>query len=366
MRISTVIAVTFALLAAAFCPPAWADDAAVPARIRRLGGKVELDAAKRVVKVDLMNIETSDEDVAAIATLGDLAWLRLWGAGITDDSVRKLCKLPRLKNLQLLFTSMTDQGADCLAGMTGLEALDLRGCARLDDRALVPIEKLTRLSNLKLQTPGVTDAGIDHLLPLRGLTTLALEQAALGPAGLKKLAGLAKLEDLSFLECQTLSDEAVACLAPLAALKRLSLRGTPIDGSGLAHLRTAGLEKLDLSQTNTGDKALESLARASALKWLNLWCTQVGDGGLKHLAGLPKLAWLNLENTRIADAGLAHLARLGGLENLNLRQTDVTDAGLGHLKRLTGLKELSLGVTSVSDAGAAGLRAALPHCRIVR
>jgi hypothetical protein len=250
--------------------------------------------------------------------------------------------------------------------MTALETLDLRGCARLDDRALVPIEKLSRLTSLKLQTPGVTDAGIDHLLPLAGLSTLALEQAALGPAGLKKLAGLSKLEDLSFLECQTLSDEAVAQLAPLAALKRLSLRGTPIDGSSLASLRAAGLEKLDLSQTNVGDKALGPLARWTALKWLNLWCTQVGDGGLKHLAGLPKLAWLNLDNVRVSDAGLAHLAGLGSLENLNLRQTDISDAGLEHLKRLAGLKELNLGVTSVSDAGVAALRAALPHCRIVR
>jgi Leucine-rich repeat (LRR) protein len=366
MRIPLLTAVAFGVLAAGCCRPSSADQPAALARVRQLGGKVELGPSGRVVKVDLMDIQTSDQDVAAIAALGDLAWLRLWGPAITDDGVRQLRKLPRLRKLQLLFTSMTDQGADCLAGMTTLEALDLRGCARLDDRALLPLEKLSRLTSLKLQTPGVTDAGIDHLLPLAGLTALALEQAALGPAGLKKLAGLTKLEDLSFLECQTLSDEAVAQLAPLAALKRLSLRGTPIDGSSLASLRAAGLEKLDLSQTNVGDKALEPLARWTALKWLNLWCTQVGDGGLKHLAGLPKLAWLNLDNVRISDAGLARLARLGSLENLNLRQTDVSDAGLEHLKRLAGLKELNLGVTSVSDAGVAGLRAALPHCRIVR
>jgi hypothetical protein len=366
MRMSLVAAVAAGVLTAASPYASRADEAAALAKIRQLKGKVELDPAGRAVKVDLMDIQVSDQDVAAVAALGDLAWLRLWGPAITDDGVRELRHLSRLRNLQLLATNMSNQGAECLADLTGLVALDLRGCARLDDRALVPLAKLTRLTSLKLQTPGVTDAGIDHLLPLVGLTTLALEQAALGPAGLKKLAGLPKLEDLSFLECQTLSDEAVAELAPLAGLKRLSLRGTPIDGSSLASLRAAGLEKLDLSQTNVGDRALESVARWTGLKWLNLWCTQVGDGGLKHLAGLKKLAWLSLDNVRISDAGLAHLAGLGSLENLNLRQTDISDAGLEHLKRLAGLKELNLSVTSVGDAGVASLRAALPHCRIVR
>ena len=58
---------------------------AAVAKIKQLGGKTTLDAAGRVVKVDLMDIEVTDADVQLVASLPDLQWLRLWGAGITDD-----------------------------------------------------------------------------------------------------------------------------------------------------------------------------------------------------------------------------------------------------------------------------------------
>ena len=135
---------------------------AAVAKIKQLGGKTTLDAAGRVVKVDLMDIEVTDADVQLVASLPDLQWLRLWGAALptTARASEGAC---RLKTLGLLFTNITDNGLACVEDMTTLEALDLRGSARLGDPGLVRLKKLTRLTSLKLQTTGVTDAGLDNL-----------------------------------------------------------------------------------------------------------------------------------------------------------------------------------------------------------
>ena len=351
----------------ASAPAADASPNAAIAKIKQLGGKIELDTAGRVVKVDLMKIEISDADVQLVATLPDLQWLRLSGAGITDDSAKHLKGLQRLKMLGLLFTDMTNDGLACVENMTTLDALDLRGSARIGDPGLARLKKLTRLTTLKLQTTNVTDAGLDHLQGMSALTTLALEQAVLTPAGLEKVGKLfPKLEELSLLGCATVDDDGVGRLAALRRLRRLSLRGTQARGPGLAKLNAPDLEKLDLSQTPADDEAMANIARFPQLKWLNLWATQIDDKGMKHLAGLTRLAWLNFDNTRIGNEGIKHLVGLKALKTLNLRQTDIDDTGLEQLKSLAGLQELTLSVTSVTDDGVARLQTALPKCHIVK
>ena len=269
--------------------------------------------------------------------------------------------------LGLLFTNITDNGLACIEDMTTLEALDLRGSARLGDPGLVRLKKLTRLTSLKLQTTGVTDAGLDNLQGMTALTTLGLEQAIITPAGLEKIGKrFPKLEELSLLGCASVTDEGFEHLAVLRGLRRFVLRGTQVRGPGLARLNAPELEKLDLSQTPADNEALEQLARFRQLKWLNLWITQIDDKGMKHLSGLAKLAWLNLDNTRVGNEGIKHLAGLKALKTLNLRQTDIDDAGLEPLKALAGLEELTLSVTAVSNEGAARLQTLLPKCRIVK
>ena len=55
--------------------------------------------------------------------------------------------------------------------------------------------------------------------------------------GLKVIRSFPGLEILDVLRSPDISDDGLANLAGLTAMRQLSLRGTPINGSGLAHLK---------------------------------------------------------------------------------------------------------------------------------
>ena len=77
---------------------------------------------------------------------------------------------------------------------------------------------------------------MDYLKGLVNLKELAVEDATITDDGLKVVRSFPRLEILDVLRDQNISDAGLAALAGLVNLRQLSLRGTPINGSGLAHL----------------------------------------------------------------------------------------------------------------------------------
>jgi hypothetical protein len=98
--------------------------------------------------------------------------------------------------------------------------------------------------------------------------------------------------------------------------------------------------------------------------WLKLSNTQTGDSALQVIAQLPGLTRLYLENTPVTDAGVAHLANCKQLKYLNLVGTKVTDKGILHLQKNAELKELFLYKTAVTPAGLAQLQKTMPETAI--
>ncbi len=114
------------------------------------------------------------------------------------------------------------------------------------------------------------------------------------------------------------------------------------------------------------DECLAHLEPLTALRFVCLQRSSVTDAGLEHLARIKNLDELMLDGTRVTDAGLIHLERLQGLHTLFLSNTQVSDAGLVHLTKLPQLGQLDLENTNVTDAGVAELQKALPNCLIQR
>jgi hypothetical protein len=75
----------------------------------------------------------------------------------------------------------------------------------------------------------------------------------------------------------------------------------------------------------------------------------------------------------VSDVDMAKIATLNWLQEVTIKGFDsklpvndrITDVGLAHLKRLRALKSLVLYGTAVTHAGIAGLKEALPECRVV-
>jgi hypothetical protein len=101
-------------------------------------------------------------------------------------------------------------------------------------------------------------------------------------------------------------------IAPVSgALSSLKLGATSVTDNALKTElpRMTQLKKLDLSQTQIGDKTLETIGDLGGLEWLNLWGTQVTDSGLMKLKDLSKLRKIYLWQSQVTKKGAAALKK---------------------------------------------------------
>jgi len=106
-----------------------------------------------------------------------------------------------------------------------------------------------------------------------------------------------------------MTDDSLAKLPWLPALKRLVLDGNEIRGPGLTLLREQQPELTDLSLGCPAltDLSARNLAELKQVKRLSLAGSGLTDAGIKHLAALTGLEWLDLRGSKATAAGVAEL-----------------------------------------------------------
>lgn len=345
--------------------------------------------------------DCSDEKLELFADHPTLENLNLhWEGQITDRGVRAVCRIPKLKRLDIVNARITEQSLYCLGGCGGLEVLELPGGGYTDrgieglsglrqlrelrastasnspltDASLAAIAKLERLEKLGIAGTGFTDAGIERLAGMRTLRELAV---GAGPqvtdAGLAKLAGLEKLERLYWFWGGDITFEGLNRFGSHRRLKVLQCwnvrRGDVVlDLSGMEGLEQLRLEmpreydkenRTDAFQDAFKDEDLACLAGLRNLTSLQLYGNGIGDGGLAYLEDLDRLDTLFLgDRSRITDAGLRHLTRLERLWQLMIHDGHFTDGALKVLAEADSLAIIELGTDkAISDEAVAGFRA---------
>ena len=128
-----------------------ADAAAVIRRVESLGGKVQYDAWKQAVGVDLLDCPATDADVKRLTALAGLRELSLWGPDIHDDGVQRLESLPRLTTLVLENTELTDAGLETVATFRRLKSLGLRR-SNITDAGLAVLSRLTNWNRFRCRS----------------------------------------------------------------------------------------------------------------------------------------------------------------------------------------------------------------------
>ena len=122
------------------------------------------------------------------------------------------------------------------------------------------LQALKSLKTLRLGGYQINDDTLAIVKRLSSLTGLTIDEAAVTDAGLTRIAGL-PLEEISFSRCFSITDEAFQHFGGFGALRQLTLRGIPLTGSGLAHLRNSSkLAVLRLNETGINDAALTIFA----------------------------------------------------------------------------------------------------------
>lgn len=173
-----------------------------------------------------------------------------------------------------------------------------------------------------------------------------VERVGIGAAdvtndGLRSLAVLPRLVDLSLYVPQKITVEGLKHLEPLQRL-----------------------EHLFLGAANISDFEMRPISNLAGLRYLNLSSSSISDKGLIQLVSLKKLTSLNISETKVTDDGLAALAQFPKLESLYLDRTKITDLGLQHLTKAKNMTLLSIQETKVSPEAIQQLQQALPKCNV--
>ena len=289
--------------------------------------------------------DVTDADVAQLATIGSLRWLRLGGRdNITDASLTSIAHMVQLEGLSVASCDkLTDRGISNLAPLSLLKMLDISHCDELTDVSMGTIGQLASLEALSVYNcPELTDSGFARLTALKKLKFLGIGESKITDDTLLSVGRIESLEILDINVCEHLTDTGISRLANLTKLKMLWMRYCDkITDSSLSVIgQLTSLEDLDISD-----------------------CTRITDAGVAKLATLKKLKKLSLTGPNLTDAGVAKLVALKELRELLLEGPNLTDAALDSLAQLRNLEVLYVGGEKLSEQKAAWVKKQLPRLR---
>ena len=113
---------------------------------------------------------------------------------MTDEGVKTLAKLPKLKTLDLSHTGITSAAVVSLKGHSGLRELNL-GCTRVGNAGIEALSGNENLTLLDIAGTEVNGAGMIHVGKLRHLRTLYV--TGIPNEALAAIEELVELEEFS-------------------------------------------------------------------------------------------------------------------------------------------------------------------------
>lgn len=119
--------------------------------------------------------------------------------------------LPRPRGLVFADLPITDAGLGGLSTFPDLTSLHILNCPNVTDEGLKRIEPLSKLRRLDLGGSGITDRGLTRLSNLKELRELSLRRTAITDDGLSHLGDLVSLEWLS-LSGTSVTNDAIKAL----------------------------------------------------------------------------------------------------------------------------------------------------------
>ncbi len=268
------------------------------------------------------------------------------GPRISDAGLAPLVKTPKLRELVLVETQITDEALKFVGEMAGLESLGLVRCPRITGAGMAHLDGLKHLEILSLEGSPVGDDGMKSVGGHDSLRRLYLGWPV-SRRGLAELVRLKSLEELTIYG--NLKDDDFVPIGQMTNLKSLRFAMGGLTDEGLRHLSNmTRLRSLNLTESQATDAGMAFVGQMTGLEVLTL-NERIGDAGIAHLIALPNLQGLSLRATKVSDAGIATLIGLPKLRRLDLVETHVTAVGVEHLRGMKSLESIDLSYTEISD-----------------
>ncbi len=207
-------------------------------------------------------VQVTAKGIAPLAQLPNLGWL---GVDPTDEAMRHIAAMPRLRMLMCQDTKAGDEGFEALSRSQTIEYIWGRKCYGLTGRGFAALAAAPSLRGLSVSCKNVDTAALSALprFPaLRGLMPMDVPDD-----GFRHVGRCKRLEALWCMYCRDTGDAATEHIAGLSKLKTYYAGATQIT-----------------------DHSLEILGRMPSLETIEFWeCAGITDAGVALLAGLPRL-----------------------------------------------------------------------------
>jgi hypothetical protein len=187
------------------------------AALTRLGVPLQKDDRGTVRWIEAANGELSDEALHYLPLLSKLEWLEIGGGKVTAAGIAKLKGCPLLVRLYVHDVSL---GGDELAWLSSLLKLEALSLQRTGITGKV-VKNLASgaLAVLNLSGNDIGDEDMSQIARLKALEVLALADTKISGAGIAKLEGMKRLNELNIMRC-TIRD---ADLEPFLSMPNLRI-----------------------------------------------------------------------------------------------------------------------------------------------
>jgi hypothetical protein len=175
-------------------------EAAAIAALEKLGVPLQKDDRGVVRWIEAEKGELSDEALQYLPLLSKLEWLEIGGGKVTAAGIAKLkgCSL-----LARLFIHDISLSGDELAWLSSLLKLESLSLARTGINGKV-VKNLasTTLTVLNLSGDDIGDGDMGEIARLKDLEVLGLADTKISGAGIKKIEGMKRLNELNIMRCK--------------------------------------------------------------------------------------------------------------------------------------------------------------------
>ncbi|XP_067934698.1 F-box and leucine-rich repeat protein 13-like isoform X2 [Watersipora subatra] len=291
-----------------------------------------------------------------------------------DDLMKLISEGCRsLLYLNISYTNVTDGACRLIAkGLTNLSFLSLSYCHKVTNRGLeylgsgkgakrfvyIDLSGCHQLTALGIKSLTVGCTGLKHLI-FNDFPTLD-DNAVL------EVTRHTKVQDVSFLGTQFLTDDAFKSLATIKSLQRIRVEANQLISdtamkligklsSNLTHVYLSDCQRIT-------DHSLKALSACRNLAVLNVTdCVRITDTGVRHLMegpSGPKIRELNLTNCiRVGDIALVNIhKRSQNLAYLSLCFCEhISEAGIELLGQTHSLISLDISGCACGDQGLSAL-----------
>jgi hypothetical protein len=186
--------------------------------------------------IDLVATEMSEAALAVLPQFPELSILELQEVRLDSAGLRHLKTIPKLEVLQCIKSRVDHDAMPHVADCRGLTDLCLWDTTNDDLRCL---SSLSRLRSLALIESQITDDGVKELVDgFPNLESLTVFSAPITDIGLGVLTRLRKLRSMT-LDDMPITDEGIQQLGGCPALGYLLLQKTKVTASGVTELQTS-------------------------------------------------------------------------------------------------------------------------------